>query len=105
MPCPRSLRVVLSLVMERVAVESNSLRSIGYDEKTRVLEVEFSSGRIYSYSDVPPETHDWLMRSKGKGGFFNRMIRDRYTMRDITPGPPPTDLETSLRRSLDEPKD
>ena len=89
--------------MERVAVESNSLRSIGYDPSTRELEVEFSSGRIYSYSDVPPETFDWLMRTKGKGGYFNRMIRDRYAMRDVTPPPPLGDLETSLRRSLDDP--
>jgi hypothetical protein len=89
--------------MERTAVESSSLRSIGYDPGTRVLEVEFSSGRIYSYSDVPPETHDWLMRSKGKGGYFNRMIRDRYAMRDVTPPPPLADLEASLRRSLEDP--
>lgn len=92
----------LSGAMERVPVESNSLRSIGYEPSTRVLEVEFCSGRIYSYSDVPPEAHDWLMRSKGKGGYFNRMIRDRYPMRDVTPPPPPTDLEASLRRSLEE---
>lgn len=93
----------MSDAMERVAVESNSLRSIGYDEQTRELEVEFCSGRIYRYTGVPPEAHDWLMRSKGKGGFFNRMIRDRYAMHDITPGPPPTDLEAILRRSLDDP--
>jgi len=89
--------------MERVAVESNTLRSIGYDPERRLLEVEFSSGRIYSYEGVPPEMHDWLMRSKGKGGYFNRMIRDRYPMRDVTPAPPLPSLEHALRRSLDEP--
>jgi hypothetical protein len=102
MPCSRWLRVFLFGGMERVAVESNSLRSIGYDEATGVLEVEFTSGRIYSYSEVPPDTHAWLMRTKGKGGYFNRMIRDRYPMRDVTPAPPLGDLEASLRRSLDE---
>jgi hypothetical protein len=89
--------------MERVTVESSSLRSVGYDEDTRVLEVEFLSGRIYSYAGVPPEAYDWLMRSKGKGGYFNRMIRDRYTMRDVTPGASQGNLEVALRRSLDEP--
>lgn len=89
--------------MERVAVESNSLRSVGYDPEKRVLEVEFCSGRIYSYLDVPPEMHDWLMRSKGKGGYFNRMIRDRYEMRDVTPTPALPSLEHALRRSLEEP--
>jgi hypothetical protein len=89
--------------MERVAVESNSLRSVGYDPDERVLEVEFSSGRIYSYFGVPPEMHDWLMRSKGKGGYFNRMIRDRYPMQDVTPVPPLPSLEHALRRSLEDP--
>jgi len=96
--------VFLSASMERVVVESSSLRSVGYDENARVLEVEFLSGRIYSYAGVPPETYDWLMRSKGKGGYFNRMIRDRYAMSDVTPGMPSLgNLEVALRRSLEEP--
>ena len=88
--------------MERVPVESNSLRSVGYEAATQTLEVEFTNGRIYRYAEVPPQTHDWLMRSKGKGGYFNRMVRDRYAMRDVTPEPPETDLEARLRRSLDD---
>jgi len=63
--------------MERVPVESTSLRSVGYDLGARELEVEFSSGRIYSYAGVPPEAYDWLMRSKGKGGYFNARDRPR----------------------------
>lgn len=91
--------------MERVPVESNSLRSVGYDEASETLEIEFHTGRIYRYLKVPAQAHDWLMRSKGKGGYFNRMIRDRYEMRDITPGPPETDLEARLRGSLrDQPE-
>jgi hypothetical protein len=87
--------------MERVAVESNSLRSIGYDAATRVLEIEFCSGRVYSYAGVPPELHAWLMRTPSKGGYFNRMIRDRFAMRDVTPAAADPDLASALRRSLD----
>lgn len=88
--------------MERVAVESKSLRSIGYDAETSELEVEFVTGRIYLFSGVPASVHDWLMRSAGKGSFFNRMIRERFQFRDITPGAPMGDLTALLRRSLDD---
>ena len=91
--------------MERVPVESSSLRSVGYDEATETLEVEFLTGRVYRYENVPAQAHDWLMRSRGKGGYFNRMIRDRYAMHDVTPRPPETDLEARLRGSLaDQPE-
>ena len=39
--------------MERIAVESSNLASIGYDEASMVLEVEFKHGGIYQYFDVP----------------------------------------------------
>jgi hypothetical protein len=88
--------------MERTAVESRSLRSVAYDASSGTLEVEFCSGRIYAYADVPREAYEWLMRSPGKGGYFNRMIRDRYVMRDVTPVPDDSDLGARLRQSLDE---
>ena len=90
--------------MERVPVQSTSLVSIGYDAASAELEVEFSSGRIYVYTGVPESAHAWLMRSPGKGGLFNRMIRDAYPFRDVTPGPCSNEsLVDDLRRSL-EPK-
>ena len=39
--------------MQRAAVTSNSLRSIGYDPSTLVLEIEFKNLHVYAYSDVP----------------------------------------------------
>lgn len=87
--------------MERTPVESNSLRSLGYDAETRTLEVEFQSGRIYLYSEVPQSTFTWLMRSKSKGGIFNRMIKDVYPWKDVTPSPyEDRDLAADLERSL-----
>jgi hypothetical protein len=91
--------------MDRVPVQSNSLASIGYDAASSELEVEFTSGRIYVYAGVPEGTHAWLMRSPGKGGLFNRMIRDQYPFRDVTPGPcSDASLLDDLRRSLEPTK-
>ncbi|MCM5678436.1 KTSC domain-containing protein [Schlegelella sp. S2-27] len=64
--------------MHRDAVESSSLRSVGYDLRRQVLEVEFATGRRYQYLDVPPEAHDELMAAPSLGRYFNAFIRDRY---------------------------
>jgi hypothetical protein len=86
--------------VERVPVESRSLVSVGYDAERQELEVEFGSGRVYCFTGVPTSLHAWLMRSPGKGGYFNRMIRDRFPFRDVTPVAE-RDLEADLRRSLE----
>jgi len=64
--------------MLREVVESSSLRSIGYDRKTHTLEVEFSSGGIYRYEDVPAEVWLELRQSPSKGKFFQSRIRDQF---------------------------
>jgi hypothetical protein len=33
--------------MKRETVGSSNIRSIGYDQNTNILEVEFRSGRVY----------------------------------------------------------
>jgi KTSC domain len=65
--------------MQRQPVESTTMRSVGYDQTNQVLEIEFQSGAIYQYLDVPPAIHKELMDSESKGRFFNREIRDIYT--------------------------
>jgi hypothetical protein len=87
--------------MEREPVTSRSLRSVGYDPIASELEIEFRSGRVYRFSAVPASVHAWLMRAPKKGGLFNRLIRDRYAMREVTPEVATEDLESALRRSLE----
>lgn len=90
--------------MQRLPLASSSLRSAGYDEASSELEIEFQSGRVYRFSGVPAGLYAWLIRSRGKGGLFNRLIRDRYPYVDVTePGPctADSDLLEALRRSLE----
>ena len=47
--------------MERKRVNSSKLRSVGYDEKTRTLEVEMSNGQVFQYSGVYPEVYRRFM--------------------------------------------
>jgi len=87
--------------MDRQGVASKAIRSMGYDEAGQVLEIEFRNGRVYQYTAVPPSMFEWLLRTSDKGGVFNRLIRDRFAERDVTPVPDVQDLEALLRASLD----
>ena len=49
--------------MNRVAVDSTSVASVGYDERKHVLEIEFRGGRVYRYLDVPAAVHRLLLRA------------------------------------------
>jgi hypothetical protein len=64
--------------MQREPVESTTMRSVGYDRTDQVLEVEFRSGDIYQYLDVPPAIHKELSSAESKGQYFNSEIRDTY---------------------------
>ncbi len=91
--------------MELVAVTSRAIRAIGHDADARTLFVEFSSGRTYSYAGVPREVYEWLLRAPGKGGLFNRLIRDKYEEHEVTEHGPEPDLLAQLRDSLDDSPD
>ena len=88
--------------MERKAVASGAIRSVGYQEQSQTLEIEFQTGRVYQYAEVPPAVYAWLLRVENKGGFVNRMIIPRFVAREVAgpADPPAVDLETALRTSL-----
>lgn len=64
--------------MQRTRVSSSAISSVGYDEGRSVLEVEFQSGAVYDYFDVPPKVWKALQKAESKGQFVSRRIRDRY---------------------------
>ena len=64
--------------MKRIAVESSNLASVGFDEATKTLEIQFHSGGIYEYDDVEKEIYDELMNAESKGRYFMGQIRGEY---------------------------
>jgi hypothetical protein len=64
--------------MQREPVESTTVRSVGYESHSKVLEIEFQSGEIYQYLDVPEAVHRKFRRAGSKGRYFNDEIRDDY---------------------------
>lgn len=57
---------------------STNLVSVGFDLKTLTLEVEFSTGAIYQYYNVPEHIHRELMQAGSKGKFLHQHIRNVY---------------------------
>jgi hypothetical protein len=64
--------------MERKVVKSRTVKSVGYDPKTKTLEVEYKSGGIYHYADVPPEKHKALMSAKSIGTHLHTHIKSKH---------------------------
>jgi len=69
--------------MKRLPVSSSCIVSVGYDAKTRTLELEYTNGGIYQYFDVGPRVYHQLMRADSHGGFANREIKGVYRYRTI----------------------
>ena len=58
----------------------------GYDNTENILEVEFTTGRIDQHIAAPPEVYQSLLHAESLGEYFNRKIRDRYRLREVTGG-------------------
>lgn len=65
--------------MRRQPVNSSNLLSVGYDPATSTLEIEFRSGGVYQYFNVPVPVHDALMSASSHGRYFHRHIKGVYS--------------------------
>lgn len=61
--------------MDRVPVSSSNIASIGYDQQSATLEVEFLNGSIYQYYDVPEHEHEGLMNADSHGKYLDANIK------------------------------
>ena len=64
--------------MRRRRVESTTVRSMGYQRRSRILEIEFQSGAMYQYFRVPARVYEEFRKAESKGKYFNGEIRDAY---------------------------
>ncbi|WP_293245831.1 MULTISPECIES: KTSC domain-containing protein [unclassified Microcoleus] len=64
-------------------VDSAMARAIGYNQEAQVLQIEFSSGSVYQYSDVEPEIWESLQDADSTGRFFNSEIKGAYWSRRL----------------------
>lgn len=70
--------------MYRTPVTSSNIRSIGYDQILSILEVEFTSGDIYQYFDVPKNLYQQFLNTSSHGQFLNDIIRYDYRYQKVS---------------------
>lgn len=59
-------------------VDSSTIDKIGYDADSKTLTITFDNGETYNYKNVPEKTHKALMKSKSKGKYFHKNIKDKF---------------------------
>lgn len=70
--------------MYRTQVNSSNIRSIGYDQQSATLEVEFTTGDVYQYFNLPEHLHQQFLHSPSHGQFLNDNIRYSYRYQKIS---------------------
>ena len=66
----------------RQAVKSSRIKSVGYDDRAKVLTIEFHKGSIWTYNYIPENLFERLLSAESKGKFFNEYIRPFYPGRN-----------------------
>ena len=71
------------ILLERQPVKSRILRSVGYNDSTKILEIEFHTGLVYQYSGVPPKVYADFMHSDEIGKFFSEKVRTQFRTKQV----------------------
>jgi len=69
--------------VERRKVSSSKIRSVGYDERARVLEVEHSDGSVYQYTGVSQEVHRRLMAAPSIVSFYQDRVEEDFSRKRV----------------------
>lgn len=69
--------------MERVAVDSSTIKSVGYDLARQTLEIEFVAGGVYEYYEAPETVYHQLMAAGSRGAYFVANVRGVYGYKKI----------------------
>lgn len=66
------------------AIESSTLKAMGYDEEKQILALQFKTGSIRHYAGVPREVALELYTAGSRGQFFNAYIKGKYQVEEMT---------------------
>lgn len=66
------------MFIKRSRVKSSAILSIGYHVDKKILEIEYISGEVYDYFNVPEHIFNELMQADSKGTFANTRIKEHY---------------------------
>jgi hypothetical protein len=58
--------------------ERSAVRSVSFERPTHTLRVQFESGAMYDFADVPERIYDELAHAPERDAFFRENVRDEY---------------------------
>ncbi|RBA24755.1 KTSC domain-containing protein [Herminiimonas fonticola] len=64
--------------MDRRNIDSSMIRSIGHDDATSTLEIEFNNGQVWQYYDFPVTLWHEFDGTESHGKFFHAQIKKQY---------------------------
>lgn len=77
----------LTMAKPVFTTKSSTIHKVDYNEKEKSLEIEFRSGNIYRYYDVPPrmwKIFQLYIECEGSpGSFFNEYVKNQFTSEKI----------------------
>lgn len=65
-------------MITRNPVQSSNVMSVGYDESSQTLEVEYKDGSVYQYYNVPASVYAELLATSSVGKFIHQYIKNAY---------------------------
>lgn len=57
---------------------SQNIKGIDYDENSKEMTIQFTSGGLYSYQNVPKSIYGKFLKAKSKGSFFADYVKNVY---------------------------
>jgi hypothetical protein len=69
--------------MDTRKISSGNLRAIGYDERTRTLQVDLSDGSVLQFSAVPPDFYRRFAQASSPWSFYRDNIEESFTVRHV----------------------
>ena len=69
--------MLAELEIPREPTDSSVIASMGYAANLQILQIEFRSGDIYNYFDVPMEECAAFLSADSKGTYLNQAFKPR----------------------------
>ncbi len=69
--------------MKHHPVKSSRISSVGYEEKSRILEVRFHDKSTWQYQNVPPRIFTVFLTVVSKGRYYDGVVKGKYPEKKV----------------------
>jgi len=69
--------------MNRTAITANGIAQVGYEQGSEILEIEFTSGKVFQFFNVPEKMFNQFMNTPQKEFYYERNIYERFPYKRV----------------------